>query len=181
MNTHTLLEQERRHLAELIEALQRCVYFLDAADSMLTWPLDKTILDQRKKDPILFSALAASNERFAKLQDTLGAAMRHALLLLGEPSDTFLKVLSYYEKVGVIGSVDEWQISRSVRNISAHTYETDYSAIAEHFNTLHELKESLYRSAARFVMHCLKELNVQPASDDFTAEFSAITQHINNA
>jgi hypothetical protein len=180
MNTHTLLEQKKRHLAGLIEALQRCVYFLDAAGSTLSWPLDKSLLEQRKKDPNLFGALAAINERFAKLQDTLGAAMRHALLLLGEPSDTFLKVLSYYEKVGVIGSIDEWQISRSARNISAHAYETDYAAIAEHFNTLHELQESLYRAAARFVAHCLKELNVQPASGDFAAEFGAITQHIDN-
>ncbi len=180
MNTHRLLEQERRHLAELIEAIQRCVYFLDAADGMLTWPLDKSALEQRKKDPVLFGALAAINERFAKLQDTLGAAMRHALLLLGEPSDTFLKALSFYERIGVIGSIDEWQISRSVRNLSAHAYETDYSAIAEHFNTLHELRGSLYRAAARFVMLCRKELNIQPASDDFAAEFGAIMQHVNN-
>jgi len=44
-------------------------------------------LFSRKKDNDLFEALAAINERFAKLQDTLGSAMRHSLLLSGEPAD----------------------------------------------------------------------------------------------
>lgn len=179
MNTRTLLEQERCHLAELIEAVQRCVYFLDAADCALTWPLDKIILEQHKKDKVLFGTLAAFNERFAKLQDTLGAAMRHAAILLGESSDTFLKVLAFYEKIGVISSIDDWQTCRTARNIAAHAYETDYAAIAEHFNMLHETRGLLYRAAAGFVAHCRNELAAQPASDDFASEFGAIiTQYI---
>ncbi len=66
----TLLSSQKQHLAELLEAIQRCVYFLDV---------------------VLFEAMAAINERFAKLQDTLGAAMRHACILSGEPADSFLK------------------------------------------------------------------------------------------
>lgn len=73
---------------------QRCTYFLDASDHKLPWPLSAETLEERKKDVALFASLAATNERFAKLQDTLGAAMRHTALLAGEPGDTFLKVLS---------------------------------------------------------------------------------------
>lgn len=39
------------------------------------------------------------NERFAKLQNTLGAALRHAALLAGEATDTFLPTLAFYAKI----------------------------------------------------------------------------------
>ena len=69
------------------------------------------------KDIALFELLAAINERFAKLQDTLGAAMRHATVLSGEPSNTFLKVMSFYEKAGVLVSITAWQLCRTTRNL----------------------------------------------------------------
>ena len=175
--TDTLLDREKRHLASLIEAIQRCVYFLDAASAPLVRPLTPEALDRSKKDKQLFGALAAINERFAKLQDTLGAAMRHAMGLLSESSDTFLKVLAFYEKIGVIDSIADWQTCRSVRNLAAHTYETDYAAIAEHFNTLHEMQPVLYRAALGFVSYCHATLGVAPASNDFAAEFFSIVDH----
>ena len=42
--TPTLLDQEKQHLANLLEAIQRCVYFLDAASSTLVWPLNPEAL-----------------------------------------------------------------------------------------------------------------------------------------
>ena len=72
------LEAERTHLASLLEAIQRCVYFLEASRRKQTWPLAPGDLEARRKDVALFESLAAMNERFAKLQDTLGAGMRHA-------------------------------------------------------------------------------------------------------
>lgn len=93
-----ILDAERQYLSSLLEAIQRCVYFLHASDSKIAWPLDSETLQCRKKDQALFESLAAINERFSKLQDTLAAAMRHAALLMGEPTDSFLKVLSFYEK-----------------------------------------------------------------------------------
>lgn len=85
------LVAEREHMAQLVEAMQRRVFFLHATDSKLDWPLSGSRLAARKKDPELFESLAAINERFAKLQDTLGAAMRHAALLMSEPTESFLK------------------------------------------------------------------------------------------
>ncbi len=87
---HFILNAEKLHLAELLEAIQRCVYFLDASSRKLTWPLTADLLETQKKGVALFEAMAAINERFAKLQDTLGAAMRHACILAGEPI-VFLK------------------------------------------------------------------------------------------
>ena len=81
MNTNSLTA-EREHLANLLEAVQRCAHFLHASSSKVEWPLDGHRLKQRQKDVALFEALAAFNERFAKLQHTLGAAMRHCALLM---------------------------------------------------------------------------------------------------
>lgn len=102
------------------------------------------------------------------------AAMRHSMILASEPAETFLKVIAFHEKIGVLESAAEWQLCRSARNLAAPAYETDYEAIAEHFNTLRELEPILYRSAFRFVTYCREQLGIGPASEDFTAEFAAI-------
>ncbi len=128
-----ILDAERQYLASLLEAIQRCVYFLHASDSKIAWPLDADELAARKKDEPLFESLSAINERFARLQDTLGAAMRHSAMLMSEPTDSFLKVLAFYEKSGVIDTVSSWQLCRTARNLAAHDYETEYAVIADHF------------------------------------------------
>ena len=71
-----ILEAERQYLSRLLEAIQRCVYFLHASDDKIAWPLDEAALGTRRKDKELFQSLSAINERFAKLQDTLGAALK---------------------------------------------------------------------------------------------------------
>jgi hypothetical protein len=173
---NSALEAERAHLAGLVEAIQRCVYFLDASDRKHTWPLVAENLARNNKDVALFESLAAINERFAKLQDTLGAAMRHAALLAGEPRDTFLKVLTFYEKIDVLNSVTAWQLCRTTRNLAAHDYETDYVGIADHFNSLHTLIPELYGNSARFVVYCQEVLGIQPVHGDFANEFAAIVR-----
>lgn len=170
-----VLGAERKHLANLLEAIQRCVFFLHESESKHAWPLDGARLASRKKDVALFESLAAINERFAKLQDTLAAAMRHSALLMGEPTDSFLKVLALFEKLGVIESTADWQRSRAARNLAAHDYETDYDDIAEHFNALHELTAMLYAAARRLTDSCRTTLQIEPANGDFAPEFVRIT------
>ena len=106
------LTAEREHLSNLLEAAQRCAHFLHASSSKVDWPLEGAGLKQRQKDAALFESLVAFNERFAKLQDTLGAAMRHSALLMSEANTPFLKVLALFEKLGVIESIDRWQMCR---------------------------------------------------------------------
>lgn len=171
---NTLLEAEKHHLADLLEAIQRCVYFLNASSQKLTWPLTAEQLKTQHKNIALFESLAAINERFAKLQDTLAAAMRHASLLAGEAHDSFLKVLSFYEKIGVLGSVAIWQLCRTARNLAAHDYEIEYTAIAEHFNTLHGLTPELYCTATLFINYCNMALKIEPAQGDFAQDFRII-------
>ena len=168
------LEAEKAHLAGLLEAIQRCVYFLEASDRKHQWPLVAEDLAKNKKNVALFESLAAINERFAKLQDTLGSAMRHAALLAGERQDTFLKILVFYEKVGVLDSVAIWQLCRTTRNLAAHDYETDYAEIARHFNALHTLIPELYGNAIRFLDYCQGNLGILPVHGYFSDEFAAI-------
>lgn len=125
----------------------------------INWPLTADRLTAQRKDIELFETLAAINERFAKLQDTLGAAMRHASLLTGEVHDNFLKVLIFYEKIGVLESSEVWQICRTTRNLAAHDYEIDYTTIAEHFNMLQSLTPIINETATRFLNYCNHSLH----------------------
>ena len=176
----SLLDSEKLHLAQLLAAIQRCVYFLDASSRKLTWPLTKERLETQKKDVALFETMAAINEKFAKLQDTIGAAMRHACILAGEPTDTFLKVLSFYEKTGVLESVASWQLCRTARNLAAHDYDIEYAEIADHFNSLQALTPMLYMSAARFLSYCQETLGIEPKQADFSVEFISIIKQADN-
>jgi len=131
-------------------------------------------LETHKKDVNLFESLSSFYERFAKFQDTLASAMRHAYLLFGEKNEHFLKVLAFYEKHAVIESIETWQQLRTARNLAAHDYETDYFQIAEHFNALRELSVVLYQIAGNFTAFCARELKIEPTSADFSDEFLQI-------
>lgn len=171
--THAL-EQERRHLAQLLEAVQRSAYFLGHSERKIDWPLRGSELAEKRKDTDLFETLAAINERFAKLQDTLSVSMRHTALLMGEQADNFLKVLALFEKLGVLETAEQWQQGRVVRNIAAHDYETDYDVIAEHFNTLATLSQLLFETARRLIVRVEQDLGIRPQTDDFVQEFLSL-------
>ncbi len=174
MTAAATITESKKHLANLLEAVQRCVFFLNGSESRIDWPLDAMELASRNKDIDLFEALSAINERFAKLQDTLGSAMRHAALLSGEPDDTFLRVLSFFEKMNVLPSIEDWQAMRALRNLAAHEYEIDYSEIADHFNTLRSLIPKLYSIASAFIDYCRDTLLILSPSGDFSVEFNRI-------
>ncbi len=79
--SHDLLHEQQHYLAQLLEAIQRCAWFLHRSDAKINWPIDPEWLSKHKKDVDLFETLAAINERFAKLQDSIASAMRHSALL----------------------------------------------------------------------------------------------------
>jgi hypothetical protein len=172
------LSLEKQHLAGLLEAIQRCVYFLDGLASEQAFPLSGEILRSRCKDRGLFDSLAALNERFAKLQDTCAAVMRHASILAGEKTDTFLGVLSFYEKVGVVDSLEVWQRLRMLRNMASHDYETSYDEISEYFNALHASIPELICTGVKLVDYCSRFLSVAPSSNDFSVEYFEIAQRL---
>lgn len=174
MNTPDPLAAGRVHLAGLIEAAERCVYFLHFLVAKVPSPLQAEALHERRKDGHLFETLAATKERFAKLQDVLSSAFRHAALLAGEKTDSFLEVLAFFEKTGVVSSSHDWQRIRLLRNLASHDYETDYPSVAAHFNSVLAAVPVLFGTAGRFVVWCRSHLEIAPASTDFEADFQRI-------
>jgi hypothetical protein len=170
------LSLEKQHLVGLLEAVQRCVYFVEGLDASLSFPLSGEMLRSRCKDRDLFDSLAALNERFSKLQDTCAGVMRHAAILSAERTETFLAVLSFYEKVGVIESVEEWQRIRMIRNMASHDYETSYDEIAEHFNVLHASIPQLFTTGVRLIDFCNQSLAVVPNDGAFSTDYQQIAQ-----
>jgi hypothetical protein len=49
-----VVEESRRHLADLIEACQRCAWHLEASAARIEWPLTPQALEQRQMDLDLF-------------------------------------------------------------------------------------------------------------------------------
>lgn len=89
---------------------------------------------------------------------------------------SFLKVLSFYEKTGVLESVASWQLCRTARNLAAHDYDIEYAEIADHFNSLQTLIPLLYISAVRFLNYCQETLGIEPKQADFSTEFMLIVK-----
>jgi hypothetical protein len=164
---NALLEESRRHLGDLIEACQRCAWHLNATAARVEWPLTAPKLSERQIDLGLFEPLAAINERFAKLQDLLGTTMRHLCELCGERADTFLRVLAFFEKVGVIESAEAWHACRSLRDRAAHGYGTDFEITAGRFNALHEQIPDLSAATLAIAAYAKQSLGIEPADPRF--------------
>jgi len=75
--------------------------------------------------------------RFTKLQDALGAQLYPALLAhLQEAYEDrpMLDKLNRLEKLGFLGSVEQWQSLRVIRNRLTHDYPTDDALKAAYLN-----------------------------------------------
>ena len=56
-------------------------------------------------------------------------------LLPNRSFPVFLEHDCFYEKTGVLESVESWQLCRTARNLAAHDYDIDYADIADRFNS----------------------------------------------
>lgn len=165
--TRSLLEESRGHLADLLEACQRCAWYLQASAASIRWPLSGKELAERSKDVEFYERLAAINERFGKLQDLLSTTMRHLCVLSGENSDSFLRVASFCSKVGILESLETWQACRSLRNRAAHAYGIDYAETAGHFNAMHAQIPFLTGSVVRLSEYIRRTLTIEAADTSF--------------
>jgi hypothetical protein len=88
----------------------------------------------------------------------------------------FWECFPFYEKVGVVDSMEAWQRLRMLRNMASHDYETSYDEIADHFNALHSSIPQLICTGIKLVDYCNRHLAVSPGSNDFSAEYLEIAQ-----
>jgi hypothetical protein len=78
--------------------------------------------------------------RFTKMQDSLGTRFLPALHSLLEGDDRarpFLDVLNRLEQLGVLTSVETWQLFRTLRNRLAHDYPETIVQTVETLNLLY--------------------------------------------
>lgn len=174
MRTPAPAELERQHLADLLEAKRRCAFFSYRLSSAIPQPLTGNLLESRCDDFDLSDKLAAFNERFSKLQDSTAAAMRHATLLSAEKTTTFLEVLGFLEKVGVVKSTRDWQSIMALRNMAANDYSIDYADIALHFNGLKDALPELLGVAVRLLNYCDTKLFIAPKKAFFESDWQNI-------
>lgn len=165
--TRSLLEESRGHLADLLEACQRCAWYLQESAASIRWPLRGKELADRSKDVEFYERLAAINERFGKLQDLLSTTMRHLCVLSGENNDSFLRVASFCSKVGILESLETWQACRSLRNRAAHAYGMDYTETAGRFNAMHAQIPFLTGSVVRLSEYIRRTLTIEAADTSF--------------
>ncbi len=84
--------------------------------------------------------------RFAKLQDTLGE--RVFKLIISEYVDniydlTFIDILNYLEKIGILKDVNIWKKLRKIRNDISHQYDDEPDEMAEALNNIFAYKDEL--------------------------------------
>lgn len=168
------LEEMRLNLSSLLESCHRSAWYLLASSNLLNWPLSEKDLSEREMDLAFYERLAAINERFGKLQDLLGTSMRNLCLLAGENADTFLRVLAFCSKVGIVESSEDWQLCRSLRNRAAHDYGADHSITAEHFNTLHDWIPKLVSATFQLTEYAGKHLGVNAKDETFLKALVAL-------
>ena len=166
----SVLEESRGHLADLLEAAQRCAWYLRAGSTRVHWPLTGAGLAQRSRDLEFYERLAAINERFGKLQDLLATTMRHLCDLSGENTESFLRVASFCHKAEILSSLEDWQACRSLRNRAAHAYGTDYTETAGHFNAMQTQIGFLTDTVIRVSAYVQENLQIQAADESFLRE-----------
>jgi hypothetical protein len=165
---------ERQHLADLLESLMRCAFFSHSVSSRIPWSLTGELLESRCKYVALSDKLAAFNERFSKLEDLAAATMSHTSLLSGEKTTAFLRVLGFFEKVGVVKSGRDWQKIMKLRNMAARNYSIHYANIALHFNALQEILPELLGVTVRLVDYCQTKLSITPNKLVFKTDWQQI-------
>ncbi|MCS6786859.1 MAG: hypothetical protein NZ524_07505 [Thiobacillaceae bacterium] len=151
-----LLEQRRRLLARKLAAIDRLRELLHYSRNRLPYPLSS--IDRLPPEPL--ESVSALIERFGKLQDLLGHAMREVVLLSGEPATDMNDVLSRMEKLGVLDSADDWRALRALRNQAAHDDDLDDGAKTAFVNTLAAKAEMLTQTAARLTDYAYAKLDL---------------------
>lgn len=86
--------------------------------------------------------------RFCKLQDTMATKLFPAVLELTRESgdlSAFIVKLNRLEKIGAIGSAQQWLTLREMRNQFAHDYLEDFEIQASLLNRAFNLAEEMMR------------------------------------
>lgn len=135
----------------LVRVSRREADYLRQTDERLFCPiLSVEQVGQLATQPDLSERVEAFVGRFGRLQDTLGDKLLPALLALaGEHVGAAIDNLDRAERLGWIGSVDDWMALRLLRNRMIHEYIEDPVILVDALNTGHAQVPILVGASAR--------------------------------
>ncbi len=109
-------------------------------------------INQLEADPDLAERVEAFVGRFGRLQDTVGDKLLPlVLLVLGEKASAAIDNLDRAERLGLIGSADEWMAMRNLRNQMVHEYVEDPTVLTSALQSGHAFVSVLVAAADRIL------------------------------
>jgi hypothetical protein len=115
-------------------------HLLQTNERLFVQPLDAQWYAALETDPELAERVDAFSARFGRMQDTIGDRLVPELLrqLLEQPGSA-LDNLQRLEKLGLLGSAEEWVEARNLRNRLVHEYILDASEFLQALERAHQL------------------------------------------
>jgi hypothetical protein len=134
-----VVDKESRHLAETDARLFAEAFTRERAASL-------------EGDSLLAERVDAFVGRYARLQDTVGDKLLPALLTaLGELPGAAIDNLDRAERLGWLGSSDDWMTARQLRNRMVHEYVESPELLADALNAGHNLVPLLLATAGAMI------------------------------
>lgn len=150
-----VLAERRTFLAEKLAVVERLSGHLDFSLNRLSYPLAS--LDDL--DPVSLESVSALVERFGKWQDLLSGVFREIAVLSGEDASDMNRVFARMEKLGILGSAEQWRAMWVLRNLGAHEYDPNDAGRARFINALAADAPELRAIAERAARHTAENLN----------------------
>jgi hypothetical protein len=131
---------------------KECQHLVTTDRRLFSEPFTLKRAGQLEADPDLAERVEAFVGRFGRLQDTVGDKLLPVLLTaLGETPSAAIDNLDRAERLGLIGSADEWMTLRKLRNQMVHEYVEDLTVLASALQTGHDFVPALVGAAHRLM------------------------------
>jgi hypothetical protein len=134
------MDAARQRLSFLLDTVALEVEHLQGTDGRLfAEPFTPERAARLRDDAVLAERLDAFSARFARLQDTAGDKLLHALLTcLGEPVGSVLDNLDLAARLGLLAATsDDWIAARTLRNRMVHEYIRRPEVLSQAVNEAH--------------------------------------------
>lgn len=133
-------------------ARKECQHLLSTDQRLFDQPFTLERARQLETDPDLSERVEAFVGRFGRLQDTVGDKLLPVLLVaLGETPAAAIDNLDRAERMGLLGSADEWIAMRQLRNQMIHEYVEDLTVLASALQTGHSYVATLIAAADKLI------------------------------
>lgn len=140
-------------LAFLARVVAKEIRYLQQTDGRLfDVPLDVSKVKELEQNLDLAERVDAFVSRFGRLQDTVGDKLLPVVLdALGEKRGAMIDNLNRAEKLGLLGSAEQWMAWRDLRNRMVHEYIEDAKQLADALNKGHQHVADLTADASRIL------------------------------